>query len=77
MIDQRDIGAIITLIGRQGSEISMLKCFNQVLLEEVSRLSGSNIGELYKEIEARHAKTVLKNAVLFTLIISLLQAHTH
>ena len=69
MIDQRDINAIITLVGRLGSDIAMLKCFNQVLLEEVSKQSGSNIGQLYKEIESRHAKIVLKNAKIYDSLI--------
>lgn len=69
MVDKRDVAAIISLIGRLASELSMIKSFNQVILEQLSKSTGSDIGALYKEVEVRYAKAVLKNSKIYDSLV--------
>ncbi len=70
MVDQRDIGVIVTLIGRLNAELLVLKAFNQIIIETLAKQSGLNIDSLYKEIESRQAKAVFRSAKVFSDLIN-------
>lgn len=59
MIDQKDIGLVIGLISKMHNNVVLNKSFNQVLLREVSKLTGSKYDDLVKEAESLHAQYLL------------------
>lgn len=69
MMDKREMGLLMGVIGRLSSENALNKAFNTVLIKELAKLTGSRHEELLKSVDSLQAQYVLESQKVFSELL--------